>query len=165
MVSNSKWSSQWLKYKCIHTYSTAHSPYLCLKAHAQGNTWTISVSLVTILAIKMECHLFCRQSMCQLVTFSSHIVQFAAVCDFNQASALVKMCSACWLLMRSANRERGEEERERKRSVEKDGARMRLETKSCSFNSETWISICPLMFLTAISKGKMVKRKTAVITD
>lgn len=56
MVSNSKWSSQWLKQKCIHTFSTAHFPYLSLKACAQGNTWTVSVSLVTIWAIKMKCH-------------------------------------------------------------------------------------------------------------
>lgn len=96
---------------------------------------------------------FCRQSMCQLVTFTSHIVQFAAVCDFNQASALVKMRSACWLHMRSANGERGEKERERGREVLR-GMGQRLETKSCAFNSETWISICPLTFLTAISKGK-----------
>lgn len=60
--------------------------------------------------------------MCQLMTFSSYIVQFAAVCGFNQASALVETCSACWLYMRVANEVRGRQERERKRSNEKDGA-------------------------------------------
>lgn len=49
---------------------------------------------------------FCKQSMCQLVTFSSYIVQFSAVRGFNQALALLETCSACWLHMRAANRVR-----------------------------------------------------------
>lgn len=60
--------------------------------------------------------------MCQLVTFSSYVVQFAAVCDINQASASVETCSVCRLHMRCEHwGERKAKDRKRG-SIKRDGA-------------------------------------------
>lgn len=85
---------------------------------------------------------------CHLV-LSSCIVQFAALCGFNQASASVERLAQ---LARDKNIGLADEV---------NGKQQR---NSCACNSNIWISIYPIIFQTVISKGTCYSY-TAVITE